>query len=320
MEYRILGKSGMKVPVLTLGTANFGADPASAQHLVDICLESGLNMFDSAMIDAQGTSEEILGKAIRGKRDQVIISTTGPNEVNISPSQLVRSIEDNLRRLQTDYIDLFQLHGFDAQPPVEETLNALDQMVKSGKIRHIGCSNFSGWQLMKSLAISERGGWASYVSHQAYYSLVGRDYEWELMPLGVDQNVSCVVWSPLGWGRLTGGKQAKAEEARPRGKPALDEGPHIAQELLYRVIDVLEMVSKQTGKTSTQISLNWLLSRPTVATLIIGARNEKQLREKIGATDWTLTPEYLERLSEASATPRIYPYWHPAGFDPAPGP
>ncbi|MGA8674510.1 MAG: aldo/keto reductase, partial [Candidatus Acidiferrales bacterium] len=222
MEFRTLGRSGLKVPVLSLGTGTFGGaneffrawgntGVEEATRLVDICLEAGLNMFDTADIYSDGESEKVLGAAIAGRRDKVLISTkatfktgSGPNEVGSSRYHLIQACEASLRRLKTDYIDLYQMHGFDALTPVEETLSALNDLVHSGKVRYIGCSNFSGWHLMKSLDVSERYGWARYVAHQAYYSLVGREYEWELMPLGLDQGVGCVVWSPLGWGRLTG--------------------------------------------------------------------------------------------------------------------
>lgn len=335
MEYRLLGKSGLKVPVLTLGTATFGGkdtffntfkatDVAAATRLVDICLEAGLTMFDTADIYCGGASEQILGQAIKGHRDQVLISTKatfssgpGPNDVGSSRFHLIRSVEDSLRRLQTETIDLFQLHGFDAQTPVEETLRALDDLVQAGKIRYTGCSNFCGWQLMKSLAVSERYGWTRYVAHQAYYSLVGREYEWELLPLAVDQNVGTVVWSPLGWGRLTGRirrGQPLPDDSRLRSKRAYDKGPQVPEERLYRVVDALEAVAQQTGKTIPQIALNWLLGRPTVTSLIIGAHSEDQLRENIAATGWSLAPEHIALLDEASAEPKIYPYWHQSGF------
>ena len=341
MEYRLLGKSGLKVPVLTLGTATFGGkdtffnafhttDVAAATHLVDVCLEAGLNMFDSADGYSGGASEQILGEAIKGRRDQVLISTKatfrrgpGPNDVGSSRYHLIRSVEGSLRRLQTETIDLFQLHGFDAQTPVEETLRTLDDLVQAGKIRYTGCSNFSGWHLMKSLAVSERYGWTRYVAHQAYYSLVGREYEWELMPLALDQNVGAVVWSPLGWGRLTGRirrGQPLPADSRLRSKNAFEGGPQVPEEKLYRVVDALEVVAQQTGKTIPQIALNWLLGRPTVATLVIGARSEEQLRENLGALGWQLTPEQVALLDEASAEPKIYPYWHQSGFERNPFP
>jgi len=335
MEFRQLGGSGFKVPVLSLGTGTFGgtneffkgfgtSDVKEATRLVDISLDAGLNMFDSADIYSSGAAEEILGQAIKGRRDRVILSTKatfragpGPNDVGSSRYHLIRSVEGSLRRLGTDYIDLYQLHGFDATTPVEETLNTLDDLVRAGKLRYIGCSNFSGWHLMKSLAVSERYNLARYVAHQAYYSLVGRDYEWELMPLGVDQKVSAVVWSPLGWGRLTGKirrGQPLPEGTRLRNAVTAGGGPQVPEEHLYRVVDALDAVAAETGKTVPQIALNWLLQRPTVANVIIGARNEEQLRQNLGAVGWNLTPEQVARLDAASAVPLTYPYWHQRQF------
>jgi aryl-alcohol dehydrogenase-like predicted oxidoreductase len=335
MEHRQLGASGFKVPVLSFGTGTFGGggelfkawgstDVAEATRLVDVCLDAGLTMFDTADVYSRGAAEEILGQAIKGRRDKVLISTKatfrfgdGPNEVGSSRFHLIRTLEASLKRLGTDYIDLFQLHGFDAMTPVEETLSTLDGMVKAGKIRYIGCSNFSGWHLMKSLAASERHGLTRYVAHQAYYSLIGREYEWELMPLGLDQGVGAVVWSPLGWGRLTGKirrGQPLPETTRLRSKLATDIGPQVDGEYLYKVVDALDVVAQETGKTVPQVALNWLLQRPTVANVIIGARNEEQLRQNLGAVGWNLTPEQVRTLDAASATPRAYPYWHQAGF------
>ena len=334
MEYRQLGASGLKVPALTLGTGTFGggneffkawggSDVAEATRLVDICLEAGLTMFDSADVYSGGLAEEILGQAVKGRRDKLLISTkgsfprgTGPNDLGSSRHHLTRAVEASLRRLGTDYIDLYQLHGFDALTPVEETLATLDGMVRAGKIRYIGCSNFSGWHLMKSLAASDRHGLARHVAHQAYYSLVGRDYEWELMPLSIDQKVGTVVWSPLGWGRLTGKirrGQPMPEVTRLQSKIAADKGPQVPQEHLYKVVDSLDAVAKESGKSIAQVALNWLLQRPSVATLIIGARNEEQLRQNIGAVGWKLAPEQIARLDVASAVPLTYPYWHQRG-------
>ena len=335
MEFRQLGGSGLKVPVLTLGTGTFGGttelfkgfgstEVEEARHLVDVCLDAGLVMFDSADIYSAGRAEEILGEALKGRRDRVLISTKGtfamgsdPNSVGSSRYHLVRAVEGSLRRLGTDYIDLYQLHGFDAITPIEETLRALDDLVTAGKIRYIGCSNFSGWHLMKSLAISEKYGFARYVAHQAYYSLVGREFEWELMPLALDQGVGTVVWSPLGWGRLTG-KLRRGEplpaKTRLANKTAADAGPQVPEEYLYTVVDALLTVSKESGKTVPQVALNWLLQRPSVATLIIGARDEAQLRENLGAVGWSLAPEHLALLTKASERDKIYPYWHQYHF------
>ena len=335
MEFRQLGGSGFKVPALCLGTGTFGGkneffrafgatEVEEATKLVDISLEAGLNMFDSADVYSNGFAEEILGQAIKGRRDQVILSTKatfrsgpGENEVGSSRHHLIKACEGSIRRLGTDYIDLYQLHGFDALSPVEETLSALDDMVHSGKVRYVGCSNFSGWHLMKSLAVSEKYGLCRYVAHQAYYSLVGRDYEWELMPLALDQKVGTVVWSPLGWGRLTGKirrGQPLPEISRLRSQAILDAGPPVADEYVHRVVDAIDEVAKETGKTVPQVAINWLLQRPTVATVIIGARNADQLRQNLGAVDWNLTAEQLAKLDASSDKTPIYPYWHQRGF------
>ena len=341
MEYRTLGRSGFKVPVLSLGTGTFGGgteffkawgstDAAGASRLVDICLDAGLNMFDSADVYSKGLAEEILGQAIKGRRDQVIVSTkgsfrmgTGPNDLGSSRHYLTRAVEGSLRRLGTDYIDLYQLHGFDAQTPVEEVLQTLDGLVRAGKIRYIGCSNFSGWHLMKSLAVSERYGLPRYVAHQAYYSLVGRDYEWELMPLALDQGVGAVVWSPLGWGRLTGKirrGQPLPSVSRLQSELAANLGPQMDNEHLYTVVDALEAVASDTGRSVPQVALNWLLQRPSVANVIIGARDEQQLRDNLGAIAFTLTTEQVAALDKASAVTPAYPYWHQRGYERNPRP
>ncbi|MFF2850193.1 aldo/keto reductase [Streptomyces sp. NPDC058001] len=328
MEYRQLGASGLKVPALSFGAGTFGGqgplfgawgstDAAEARRMVDICLEAGITMFDTADVYSAGASEEVLGEAIKGRRDQILISTKtslpmgeGPGDAGSSRSRLIRATDDALRRLGTDYIDLFQMHAFDAATPVEEVLSTLDQLVRAGKIRYTGVSNFSGWHLMKSLAAADRHGYPRYVAHQVYYSLVGRDYEWELMPLGLDQGVGALVWSPLGWGRLTG----KVRRGRPlpagsRLHRTAEYGPPVADDHLYRVVDVLDEIAEETGRTVPQIAINWLLRRPTVSSVIIGARDEAQLRENIGAIGWTLTPDQLTRLNEASAKAAPYPYF-----------
>ncbi|HRE05406.1 MAG TPA: aldo/keto reductase [Opitutaceae bacterium] len=340
MDYRYLGGSGLKVPVLSFGTATFGGttdffrawggqEVDEAKRLVDVCLDAGITLFDSADVYSNGRSEEVLGKALAGRRDQVLISTKatfrsgkGPNDVGSSRHHLTRSVEAALRRLGTDWIDLFQLHGFDASTPVEETLRTLDDLVRAGKIRYIGCSNFSGWHLMKSLAISEKYGWARHVAHQAYYSLIGRSFEWELMPLALDQKVGTVVWSPLGWARLTGKlRRGQPKPATSRLNSEIAQGPVVDDEYLYGVVDALDAVAAETGKTVPQVALNWLLQRPTVSTVIIGARNEEQLRQNLGAVGWSLTPAQVAVLDQASATPLTYPYFHQRGFterNPAP--
>lgn len=333
MEFRQLGHSGLKVPVLSFGTGTFGgrgeffrawgnSDVAEATRLVDICLDSGVNFFDTADIYSQGASEEILGKAIAGRRNSVLISTKatfrmgeGPNDLGSSRYHLIRACEASLRRLGTDYIDVYHLHGFDQITPIEETVQTLNTLVESGKVRYIACSNFSGWHLMKSLAISEKYGWTRYVAHQAYYSLIGREYEWELMPLAIDQNIGTIVWSPLGWGRLTG----KIRRNQPLPKVSrlhvtAEQGPPVEDEYLYRVIDALDEVARETGKTVPQVALNWLLQRPTVANIIIGARNEEQLRQNLAAVGWNLSAEQVGRLNAASEKVPIYPYWHQRQF------
>lgn len=335
MEYRQLGRSGFKVPALSFGTGTFGGgneffkawgttDAGGARRLVDVCLEAGLTLFDSADIYSNGLAEEILGAAIKGRREKVLISTKatfragdGPNDVGSSRWHLTRAVDAALRRLGTDYIDLFQLHGFDAMTPVEEVLATLDGLVQAGKVRYLGCSNFSGWHLMKSLATADRYGWTRYVAHQAYYSLIGRDYEWELMPLGVDQGVGCVVWSPLGWGRLTGKVrrgQPLPPTSRLNSQLSNEKGPPVSDEYLFKVVDALDAVAKETGKTIPQVALNWLLQRPTVSSVIIGARDEKQLKDNLGAVGWNLSKEQVAKLDAASQPTMAYPYWHQQGF------
>jgi aryl-alcohol dehydrogenase-like predicted oxidoreductase len=333
MEFRQLGRSGLKVPALSLGAATFGggteffkawgsSDVAEATRLVDICLEAGVNLFDTADVYSNGLSETILGQAIAGRRDQFLISTKatfkmgeGPNDLGSSRHHLIPACEASLRRLGTDYIDIYHLHGFDALTPLEEVMSTLDNLVKSGKVRYIACSNFSGWHLMKALNVADRYGWARYVGHQVYYSLIGREYEWELMPLGLDQGVGALVWSPLGWGRLTGKiRRGQALPAQSRLHKTSEQGPPVADEHLFKVVDALDEVAKEAEKTVPQVALNWLLQRPTVASVIIGARNEQQLRQNLGAAGWTLSPEQLAKLDRASEVTPTYPYWHQHQF------
>ena len=333
MEYRQLGNSGLQVPVLSYGTGTFGGATeffkawgssgiAEATRLVDICLDAGANLFDTADIYSLGVSEEILGKAIAGKRNRLLISTKatfrmgdGPNDLGSSRHHLTQSCNDSLRRLGVDTIDIYHMHGFDALTPVEETLKTLDTLVQSGKVRYIACSNFSGWHLMKSLSVSERYGWSRYVGHQVYYSLVGREYEWELMPLSLDQKVAALIWSPLGWGRLTGKiRRNQPLPATSRLHKTASVGPQIEDEYLYKVVDALDEVALETGKTVAQIALNWLLQRPTVASVIVGARNEEQLRQNLGAAGWNLTKEQVLKLDTASDRVPVYPYWHQRQF------
>lgn len=328
MEYRYLGKSGLKVPVLSFGAGTFGgsgplfshwgtSDVAEARRLVDICLEAGVNLFDTADNYSDGASEEVLGEAIKGRRDAVLLSTKmslplgdGPNDAGSSRFRLIRGIDATLERLGTDYIDLLQLHAFDSFTPVEEVLSTLDQLVRNGKVRYIGVSNFSGWQIMKSLAVAEKYGWPHYVANQVYYSLVGRDYEWDLMPLGADQGLGAMVWSPLGWGRLTG--KIRRDSPIPEGSRLHETasfGPPVDDEHLYTVVDVLDQIAEETDRTVPQIALNWLLQRPTVSSVIIGARTEAQLRDNLGAVGWALTGDQVARLDAASAVTAPYPHF-----------
>lgn len=334
MEHRQLGRSGLKVPVLSLGTGTFGGKGEmferwgntgvrEATRLVDVCLERGVNFFDTADIYSDGVSEEVLGAAIKGRRNELLISTkatfttgSGPNDKGSSRHHLVRACEASLKRLGTDYIDLYFMHAFDALTPVDEALGALDQLVRQGKIGYIGASNFSGWHLMKALATSERYGLARYVSYQGYYSLIGREYEWELMPLMLDQGVGTMVWSPLGWGRLTGKIRRGQKLGGGRiAQGGAEGGPIVDDEYLYRVVDALDAVATETGKSVPQVALNWLLQRPSVSNLVIGARNEEQLLQNLGAVGWQLSAAQVRRLDEASQQTPIYPYWHQRDFD-----
>jgi aryl-alcohol dehydrogenase-like predicted oxidoreductase len=333
MEYRLLGRSGLKVPALCYGVATFGggneffrawgaSDVEEAKRLVGLCLDAGVNFFDTADGYSNGLSEEILGKAIAGKRHDVLLSTKTyfplsdrPNDRGTSRYHIVEALENSLKRLGTDYIDVYHLHAFDALTPVEEALYTLDTLVRSGKVRYIACSNFSGWHLMKSLAVSDRYGWARYVAYQGYYSLVGREYEWELMPLALDQGIGTLVWSPLGWGRLTG----KIRRGQPlpetsRLHQTAEAGPPIDDEYLFTVVDALDAVAKETGRSIPQVAINWLLQRPTISSVIIGARTEEQLKQNLAAADFKLTAEQVAKLDKASERRPIYPYWHQRNY------
>jgi aryl-alcohol dehydrogenase-like predicted oxidoreductase len=328
MEFRQLGRAGLRVPVLSFGTATFGGgsefyrawgntDVADAKRMVDICLDAGVSFFDTANSYSTGRAEEILGAALDGRRNDALLATKatfpmgdGPNEVGSSRHFLRRACEDSLRRLRTDHIDVYYMHGFDENTPVDETVKTLDELVASGKVGYVACSNFSGWHLMKSLAIADRFGWARYVAHQAYYSLVSREYEWELMPLALDQGVGTVVWSPVAGGALSGKVR--------RGQP-LPDGTRVSQlgleragdlERLYAIVDTLDQIAGETGKTIPQVAINWVMHRPTVASVVVGARNEAQLRENLGAVGWKLDGAHMARLDAESDRRPIYPYWH----------
>src|SRR5688500_6489150 len=342
MEYRYLGASGLKVSALAFGTGTFGGkgdffnawgttQADDARRLIDVCLDAGINLFDTADAYSNGESETILGTAVAGRRDRVILSTkvslrtgTGPNDVGASRHYLLKSVESSLKRLQTDYIDLLQLHHFDAMTPVEQVLSTLDDLVRTGKVRYVGVSNFSGWQVMKSLAVADLYGYARYVANQTYYSLLGRDYEWELMPLGLDQGIGALVWSPLGWGRLTGRiTRDRPQPPSRRLEETAQFAPPSDDERLYRIVDALQDISREVDKTVPQIAINWLLQRPTVSSVLLGARDERQLRDNLGAAGWSLTREQIARLDAVSAvTPPYpyYPYWNGQFAERAPTP
>ncbi|MEO8764612.1 MAG: aldo/keto reductase [Ginsengibacter sp.] len=335
MEYRQLGNTGLRVPVFGFGTATFGGgneffkawgntDVKEAKHMVELCLDAGVNLFDTANVYSGGIAEEILGKAISGLRDKVLISTKvtfpmsdGINDFGSSRFNLVKSCDESLKRLGTDYIDIYHMHGFDANTPVEETLKVLDNLVQNGKVRYIACSNFSGWHLMKSLSVSERYGWSKYIANQAYYSLINRDFEWELMPLGIDQKVGTIVWSPLASGMLSG-KYRRGQPMPPESRVAQGGSPIVGGaidiERLYKIVAVLDTIANETGKTVAQVALNWLLQRPTIDNIIIGARNEEQLKQNLAATGWNLTLEQVKKLDGVSDILPPYPYWHQRQF------
>lgn len=336
MEYRQLGNSGLRVPVLSFGTATFGGaneffkawgstQVEEATRMVNLCLDAGVNFFDTANGYSSGVAEEILGKALKGLRDKVLVSTKatfptgdGINDFGSSRIHLIKACEDSLRRLGTEHIDVYHMHGFDGTTPIDETLKALDNLVQSGKVRYIACSNFSGWHLMKSLSVSERYGWSKYIAHQAYYSLLDRDFEWELMPLGIEEKIGTIVWSPLSSGKLSG-KYRRNQPYPTDGRVSQGGSPVISvsadDERLYNIVDVLDELVEETGKTAAQISLNWLLQRPTVANIIIGARDEAQLKQNLDAVGWNLTTDQVKRLDQASDLRPSYPYWHQRQFE-----
>jgi len=332
MEYRYLGRSGLRVPALGFGAGTFGGRGPlfsawgdtgrdGARRIVDICLDAGANLFDSADVYSDGASESILGEALHGRRSRALVSTKvalrhgdGPNDVGASRHHLLAAVDAALTRLRTDYIDILQLHAFDAMTPVEQVLATLDGLVRSGKVRYVGVSNYAGWQLMKTLAAADRLGLERPVAHQVYYSLAGRDYEWELMPLALDQGVGAIVWSPLAWGRLTGSiRRGQPWPARSRLHQTVGFAPPVTEERLFRVVDALDQVAAETGRTLPQIAINWLLGRPTVATVLVGARDEAQLRQNLGAVGWQLSDAQRSLLDAASfVTPPYpyYPYWN----------
>jgi aryl-alcohol dehydrogenase-like predicted oxidoreductase len=330
MHYRQLGRSGLRVSALTLGTMTFGGvgafaktgdtDRAGAQRLVDRCIEAGVNLFDTADVYSWGVSEEIVGQVLKAKRQSVLITTKarmkmgdGPNDAGLSRQHLIAACEASLKRLGTDWIDLYQLHEWDGQTPVEETLRALDDLVRSGKVRYVGCSNYAGWQLMKALGVSERLGLERFVSQQIHYTLEAREAEYELVPIAVDQGVGIMIWSPLAGGLLSGKyRRGQPQPAGSRHLTDWGEPPIRDQERLYDIIEELVAIAGERGVTAAQVALAWLLGRPAVATLVIGARDERQLDANLAAADLALSPEECARLDRVSAPPLLYPYWHQA--------
>jgi aryl-alcohol dehydrogenase-like predicted oxidoreductase len=330
MDYRQLGNSGLRVSALTLGTMTFGGrdkfanvgttDIDGARRQIDLCLDAGVNLIDTADIYSDGLAEEILGEAIQGRRDRVLLATKarmsmgeGPNDAGLSRHHLIAACEASLRRLGTDHIDLYQVHEWDGATPLEETLATLDTLVRSGKVRYIGCSNYAGWQLMKALGISDRRGLERYVGQQIYYSLQAREAEYELVPIALDQGVGILVWSPLAGGLLSG-KYRRDQAAPEEGRQVTEwsEPPVRDEEGLYDVVEALVEIAEARGVSAAQVALAWLLGRPGVASVVIGARTEEQLRDNLGAATLELTGEERARLDELSAPPLIYPFWHQA--------
>ena len=329
MEYRRLGRSGLFVSALTLGTMTFGGrgkfglvgstDLDAATRQVDMCLDAGVNLFDTANAYSSGESEEFLGKAVAGRRERVLIATKarmpvgdGPNDAGLSRHHLIRQCEESLRRLGTDYIDLYQVHEWDGLTPLEETLEAMDALVRNGKVRYVGSSNHSGWQLMKALGTSERLGLQRYVSQQIHYTLQAREAEYELVPLAIDQECSILVWSPLAGGLLSGKYRRGKDTSEGRHVEGWDEPPVRDTEKLYDIVDALVEVAEGRGVSAAQVALSWLLARPGVASVIIGARTDEQLADNLKAADLVLSEEESRRLDEVSAPPLLYPYWHQA--------
>jgi aryl-alcohol dehydrogenase-like predicted oxidoreductase len=292
-----------------------------ARRLVDICIEAGVNLFDTADIYSFGKSEEVLGKALGGKRKDVVLATKvfvqiepGKNRAGLSRHHIIEACEASLRRLGTDYIDLYQAHNFDSLTPLEETVRAFDDLIRSGKVRHAGCSNYSGWQVMKAIAISERYGWSRYISQQINYSLLARDAENELVPVGLDQRVGIMAWSPLQFGLLSGKFRRGAGKPQESRLNTVEAPGAIDQEQADRIVDVLDEIAAGRGVSIAQVALNWVMRKPGVDTVIIGARNEQQLRDNLASAGWELTSAEVARLDEVSARPAPYPYWHQRKF------
>jgi aryl-alcohol dehydrogenase-like predicted oxidoreductase len=330
MQYRQLGRSGLKVSALTLGTMTFGGkgrfsyvgntDQSGATRMVDIALDAGVNLLDTSDIYSTGTSEEIVGETIKGRRGQVLVATKArfpmgpsPNDAGLSRHHLIHACEASLKRLGVDHIDLYQCHEWDGLTPVEETMAALESLVASGKVRYVGVSNFTGWQLMKALGAADRAGGARFVSQQIHYTLESREAEYELVPISLDQGLGILVWSPLAGGLLSGQyRRGKAGPEGGRDFAGWPEPPIRDESRLYDIIDVLVEVAEEHGVSAAEIALSWLLHRPAVTSVVIGANTEAQLRTNLNSVDLRLTESDLERLNAVSKLPLLYPYWHQA--------
>ena len=330
MRYRQLGASGLRVSELTMGTMTFGGKGGfasvgstgvdEARRQVDQCLDAGVNLIDTANVYSDGLSEEILGEVLEGRRDEVLVATKarmpmgdGPNDAGLSRHHLVAQCEASLRRLRTDHIDLYQVHEWDGQTPLSETLQALDDLVRAGKVRYVGCSNYAGWQLMKALGVAEREGLGRFCSQQIHYTLQAREAEYELLPIAIDQGLGVLVWSPLAGGLLSGKYRRGAPG--PEGSRLLsgwDEPPVRDQDKLYDIVDVLVEVAAARGASPAEVALAWLLERPAVTSVIVGARTSEQLTDNLGAAALSLTADELARLEQVSRPPLLYPYWHQA--------
>jgi aryl-alcohol dehydrogenase-like predicted oxidoreductase len=326
MEYRTLGRSGLKISTLTMGTMTFGGqgafakvgntDLAEARRQIDLCLDAGINLIDTANMYSAGRSEEIVGEALGGKRkNDVLIATkarmkigTGPNDEGLSRYHLIRECEKSLKRLKTDVIDIYFMHEWDGITPLEETLSALEMLVRQGKVRYVGCSNYSGWHIMKALGIAEREHYPRFVTQQIHYTLEAREAEYELLPISVDQGLGVLVWSPLAGGLLSG--KYTRDKATARQLAGWSEPPIRDEDRLWRIVDTLVEIGKERGVSAAQVGLAWLLGRPAVASLVIGGRNEAQFKDNIAAANLTLSLEERTRLDTVSKPPVLYPYWH----------
>lgn len=326
MEYRTLGRSGLKISTLTMGTMTFGGqgafakvgntDLAEARRQIDLCIDAGINLIDTANMYSAGRSEEIVGEALGGKRkNDVLIATKarmkvgdGPNDEGLSRYHIIRECEKSLKRLKTDVIDIYFMHEWDGVTPLEETLSALDMLVRQGKVRYVGCSNYSGWHIMKALGIAEREHCPRFITQQIHYTLEAREAEYELLPISVDQGLGVLVWSPLAGGLLSG--KYTRDKATARQLAGWSEPPIRDEDRLWRIVDTLVEIGKDRGVSAAQVGLAWLLGRPAVASLVIGGRNEAQFKDNIAAASLTLSLEERTRLDAVSKPPVLYPYWH----------